>query len=79
MTIMLRDKIITSVTLEAPSEKSVSLLLEQLRRQFGDPYKLQSHQNRHYIIWLSDRKSKIDITFESNEQYNDATAIIKRK
>lgn len=79
MTVILRNKVVTSVSLVAPSKKSVSLLLEQLRKQFGDPYKLQSHKSRHYINWLSDRKSKIDIRFESDEAYSQATATIDRK
>lgn len=79
LSVIVRNKVVTSVSLQASSKKTVERLLKQMTIQFGDPYKLQSHQNRHYISWLADRKSKIDIRYESDEQYSDATVTIERK
>jgi hypothetical protein len=79
LTVILRNKIITSVVLDAPTQKSVKLLLKQMRNQFGDPYKLQSNKDRHFIVWLSDRKSKIDILYESDADYSNATVTIEKR
>lgn len=79
MAMLVKDKIVQSVHLTAPNKKSSKRLTKQLYAQFGDPYKLEVRQGRHFITWTPAHVSHNNIRFEQNLNSGKSEVMVDRR
>ncbi|MEM0997012.1 MAG: hypothetical protein AAGN35_08035 [Bacteroidota bacterium] len=79
MSLIARDGMVLSVTLDTDSPKGVKRLLKQLTEQFGEPYKLVVRNGKFDMVWTSPRKSSYRVQYTGDQNYQEASVTIEKQ